>query len=55
MRRRVQPFRRSQFRVLGRLGNSFAVHDRIVEAVQRWSFAALLIGFGLRLAAVQRL
>jgi len=28
---------------------------RIVEAVQRWSFAALLIGFGLRLAAVQRL
>ncbi|CAO3361569.1 LysE family translocator [Azospirillum palustre] len=28
---------------------------RVVEAVQRWSFAALLIGFGLRLAAVQRL
>lgn len=28
---------------------------RIVEAVQRWSFAVLLIGFGLRLAAVQRL
>lgn len=28
---------------------------RIVETVQRWSFAALLIGFGLRLAAVQRL
>ncbi|WP_376966566.1 LysE family translocator [Azospirillum sp. A26] len=28
---------------------------RVVEAVQRWSFAALLIGFGVRLAAVQRL
>jgi DNA-binding GntR family transcriptional regulator len=35
VRRRVQPFRRSQFRVLGRLGNSFAEHDRIVEAVLR--------------------
>lgn len=29
--------------------------NRIVEAVQRWTFAVLLIGFGLRLAAVQRL
>ena len=35
VRRRVQPFRRSQFRVLGRLANSFAEHDRIVEAVLR--------------------
>ncbi len=35
VRRRVQPFRRSQFNMLGRLANSFAEHDRIVEAVLR--------------------
>lgn len=32
-RRRVLPFRRSQFRVLGRLQGSHAEHDRIVQAI----------------------
>jgi len=35
VRRRVQPFRRSQFRALGRLASSFAEHDRILAAVLR--------------------
>ena len=32
---RVQPFRRAQFRNLGRLGKSQAEHDRIVVAIMR--------------------
>lgn len=32
-RRRVLPFRRSQFRVLGRLHDSHAEHDRVVQAI----------------------
>ncbi len=32
---RVQPFRRAQFRNLGRLGKSYAEHDRIVTAILR--------------------
>jgi DNA-binding GntR family transcriptional regulator len=32
---RVQPFRRAQFRNLGRLANSHAEHDRVVEAILR--------------------
>jgi len=32
---RVQPFRRAQFRNLGRLSKSFAEHDRIVVSIQR--------------------
>jgi DNA-binding GntR family transcriptional regulator len=32
-RRRVLPFRRSQFRVLGRLQDSHAEHDRVVQAI----------------------
>lgn len=32
---RVQPFRRAQFRNLGRLANSHAEHDRIVKAILR--------------------
>jgi len=35
VRQRMQPFRRNQFRLLGRLGNSFAEHDKVVEAVLR--------------------
>jgi DNA-binding GntR family transcriptional regulator len=34
-RTRVQPFRRAQFRILGRLANSHIEHDRVVEAILR--------------------
>jgi DNA-binding GntR family transcriptional regulator len=34
-RARVQPFRRAQFRNLGRLANSHIEHDRVVEAILR--------------------
>ncbi len=32
---RVQPFRRAQFRILGRLAKSHVEHDRVVQAVLR--------------------
>jgi DNA-binding GntR family transcriptional regulator len=34
-RARVQPFRRAQFRNLGRLANSHIEHDRVVQAILR--------------------
>ncbi len=34
-RSRVQPFRRAQFRNLGRLAKSHVEHDRVVEAIMR--------------------
>ncbi len=34
-RGRLQPFRRAQFRTLGRLAKSYMEHDRIVEAILR--------------------
>jgi DNA-binding GntR family transcriptional regulator len=34
-RARVQPFRRAQFRILGRLAKSYAEHDRVVQAILR--------------------
>jgi len=34
-RARVQPFRRAQFRTLGRLAKSHMEHDRVVTAIQR--------------------
>ncbi len=34
-RMRVQPFRRAQFRNLGRLAKSHAEHDRVVQAIMR--------------------
>jgi DNA-binding GntR family transcriptional regulator len=34
-RARVQPFRRAQFRNLGRLAKSHVEHDRVVEAILR--------------------
>ena len=34
-RARVQPFRRAQFRNLGRLAKSHIEHDRVVEAILR--------------------
>lgn len=34
-RARVQPFRRAQFRNLGRLAKSYAEHDRVVVAIMR--------------------
>jgi len=34
-RRRVQPFRRAQFRNLGRLAKSHIEHDRVLEAILR--------------------
>ncbi len=36
---RVQPFRRAQFRNLGRLAKSHAEHDRVVEAIMRGDHA----------------
>jgi DNA-binding GntR family transcriptional regulator len=38
-RARVQPFRRAQFRNLGRLAKSYAEHDRVVQAIMRGSRA----------------
>jgi DNA-binding GntR family transcriptional regulator len=38
-RQRVQPFRRAQFRNLGRLAKSHAEHDRVVTAVLRGDHA----------------
>ncbi len=35
VRRRVAPFRRAQFRTLGRLAISHAEHDRVVQAILR--------------------
>ena len=34
-RTRVQPFRRAQFRILGRLAKSHLEHDRVVQAILR--------------------
>jgi DNA-binding GntR family transcriptional regulator len=34
-RARVQPFRRAQFRILGRLAKSHIEHDRVVQAISR--------------------
>jgi len=34
-RGRVQPFRRAQFRILGRLAKSHVEHDRVVQAILR--------------------
>jgi DNA-binding FadR family transcriptional regulator len=34
-RSRVQPFRRAQFRNLGRLAKSHVEHDRVVQAILR--------------------
>lgn len=34
-RTRLQPFRRAQFRTLGRLAKSYSEHDRIVQAILR--------------------
>lgn len=34
-RARLQPFRRAQFRTLGRLSKSYAEHDQIVQAILR--------------------
>ena len=38
-RARVQPFRRAQFRNLGRLTKSHREHDRVVEAILRGEYA----------------
>ncbi len=32
---RLQPFRRAQFRTMGRLSRSYDEHDRIVRAIER--------------------
>lgn len=34
-RARLAPFRRAQFRTVGRLANSFEEHDRVVQAISR--------------------
>jgi DNA-binding GntR family transcriptional regulator len=39
-RKRVQPFRRAQFRNVGRLAKSHAEHDRVVLAIQQGDRAA---------------
>lgn len=35
LRQRVRPFRRAQFRLVGRLGDSWAEHDAVVRAIAR--------------------
>lgn len=35
VRQRLAPYRRGQFRLLGRLSHSYAEHDRVVEAILR--------------------
>jgi DNA-binding GntR family transcriptional regulator len=35
VRARVQPFRRAQFRLIGRLAKSHVEHDRVVQAILR--------------------
>ena len=44
-RARVQPFRRAQFRNLGRLAKSHMEHDRVVQAIlrgERWRAASAM-------------
>jgi DNA-binding GntR family transcriptional regulator len=53
-RARVRPFRRAQFRNLGRLAKSHVEHDRVVEAILRGDRAAAAAAMRLHIATVGR-
>jgi DNA-binding GntR family transcriptional regulator len=50
---RVQPFRRAQFRNLGRLAKSHAEHDRVVEAILRGDRAGAAAAMRAHIALVR--
>jgi DNA-binding GntR family transcriptional regulator len=50
---RVQPFRRAQFRNLGRLAKSHAEHDRVVVAIMRGDRAAAAVAMQHHIEAVR--
>ena len=50
---RVQPFRRAQFRNLGRLAHSHAEHDRVVNAIVRGDRAAAAVAMRSHIARVR--
>jgi DNA-binding GntR family transcriptional regulator len=52
VRRRLAPYRRGQFAVLGRLALSFAEHDRVVSAVLRCEPAAAAAAMHAHVAIV---
>ncbi len=52
-RGRVQPFRRAQFRNLGRLAKSHAEHDRVVVAILRGDRAGATIAMRAHIALVR--
>jgi DNA-binding GntR family transcriptional regulator len=52
MRRRLAPYRRGQFAVLGRLALSFAEHNRVVSAIVRGEAAAAAAAMHAHVATV---
>lgn len=52
-RARVQPFRRAQFRNLGRLAKSHIEHDRVVEAILRGERAVAVAAMGAHIVTVR--
>ena len=50
---RVQPFRRAQFRNLGRLAKSHVEHDRVVEAILRGERAVAATAMGAHIVTVR--
>jgi DNA-binding GntR family transcriptional regulator len=52
-RSRVQPFRRAQFRNLGRLAKSHVEHDRVVEAILRGEKAVAAAAMGAHIVTVR--
>ena len=52
-RARVQPFRRAQFRNLGRLAKSHVEHDRVVEAVLRGEKQIAAAAMGAHIVTVR--
>jgi DNA-binding GntR family transcriptional regulator len=52
-RSRVQPFRRAQFRNLGRLAKSHVEHDRVVEAILRGERSVAAAAMGAHIVTVR--
>jgi DNA-binding GntR family transcriptional regulator len=52
VRRRLAPYRRGQFAVLGRLALSFAEHDRVVSAIVRGEAATAAAAMHVHVATV---
>jgi DNA-binding GntR family transcriptional regulator len=52
-RARVQPFRRAQFRNLGRLAQSHGEHDRVVVAILRGDRARAAAGMHAHITRVR--